>query len=52
MGPTNRPSASDSPARTRGWCQVGQTACIRTLLTIINAITRIGRGWDPRPILA
>lgn len=30
--------------------KVALTACIRKLLTILNAITKTGRGWEPRPI--
>ena len=30
--------------------KVALTACMRKLLTILNAITKTGRGWEPRPI--
>jgi len=30
--------------------KVALTACIRKLLTILNAITKTGRSWEPRPI--
>lgn len=32
--------------------KVALTACMRKLLTILNAIAKTGRGWEPRPILA
>jgi transposase len=31
--------------------KVALTACMRKLLTILNAITKTGRSWEPRPIL-
>jgi transposase len=30
--------------------KVALTACMRKLLTILNAISKTGRGWEPRPI--
>jgi transposase len=30
--------------------KVALTACMRKLLTILNAITKTGRSWEPRPI--
>ena len=39
-----RPRAAGKPAK------VVLTACMRKLLTILNAITKTGRGWEPRPI--
>jgi len=30
--------------------KVALTACMRKLLTILNAITKTGRGWEPRPV--
>ncbi len=30
--------------------KVALTACMRKLLTILNAITKTGREWEPRPI--
>jgi transposase len=32
--------------------KVALTACMRKLLTILNAITKTGRSWEPRPIHA
>lgn len=32
--------------------KVALTACMRKLLTILNAIAKTGRGWEPRPIPA
>jgi transposase len=32
--------------------KVALTACMRKLLTILNAITKTGRGWEPRTIPA
>ena len=32
--------------------KVALTACMRKLLTILNAIAKTGRGWEPRPIAA
>ena len=32
--------------------KVALTACMRKLLTILNAITKTGRSWEPRPIQA
>ena len=30
--------------------KVALTACMRKLLTILNAITKSSRSWEPRPI--